>query len=237
MSRAYPPLPQRQQRADRLVFTEAELRRVIGYSQSLRAATVRLGDNINLSNPISLSGVHGLAIDGGGSYYINAGESCPFIADSPVSDFHLQNLAVSKPLDLFGIGVSAVNVTDVDNDVQNISCLANTMAVVSAVETDGVGATNDILTLPTDSDRGYVLRADLVGRDTSNGDVNAYSYLVKAKNTGGIVTLSAVTQVFIDEDNAPIVYAVAVSGTNVVFRVDSTTPWVWRIRLTITSVY
>jgi hypothetical protein len=65
MLRRYDPNAQRQQRADRLVYDEVELRQVLGEALlSGTAATIRLGGNIILTSSIVLAGEYEVVIDG-----------------------------------------------------------------------------------------------------------------------------------------------------------------------------
>lgn len=127
--RAYLPVVDAQQSADRLVRDEDELRQALWDAinpnrRGSRPSTIRLGANITLSRPIQLSGKYDVTIEGGGRYSIGIKKRAlvpgGFIAypyfesDNGFSDFtvrgvsFLENIGRSGVEPLHGVfGVSA----------------------------------------------------------------------------------------------------------------------------------
>jgi len=67
--RAYPPIADRQQGADRLVYNEDDLRSVLGEALTDGSvSTIRLGADITPTRSFVLSGNYGVTIDGGSRY-------------------------------------------------------------------------------------------------------------------------------------------------------------------------
>ena len=135
--RAYLPVVDAQQSADRLVRDEDELRQALWDAinpnrKGSKPSTIRLGANITLTRPIQLSGKYDVIIEGGGRYSIGIREQDPatgglsafpyFESENGFSSFTVRNVSFlrnigsgSFPLPgVFNIG-SVVDGLTIDN--------------------------------------------------------------------------------------------------------------------------
>lgn len=102
--RVYSPIAARQQRADRVVSTERDLRNVFAEASRGIVATMRLGANIFLEAPLVLSGGgYDCLVDGGGRFRIGAGNGFAgtelLATEGTVSGLVFRDVAFAAPED------------------------------------------------------------------------------------------------------------------------------------------